>query len=69
MFDELRSVPLKKDYTKENAQLERAIEDVKSKYPHMFLQPHELRTRRFMDEPASPIPMESALYLIRAGKK
>lgn len=69
MFDELRSVPLKRDYAKDNVALERAIEAVKTKYPHMFLQQHELKHRKFMDEPVSPIPMESALYLIRAGKK
>jgi hypothetical protein len=69
MFNELKSVPLKRDYTKDNDQLERAIEKVKTKYPHMFLQQHELKNRKFMDEPASPIPMESALYLIQAVKK
>jgi len=51
MFDELRNVPKSKDLSKPNPALDAAIEEVKSKYPHMFLQEHELKHRTFYDEP------------------
>jgi len=59
MFDTLKSVPKSKDLTQPNHKLERTIEIVKSAYPNRFLQPHELKYRRFYDEPASHTPHES----------
>jgi hypothetical protein len=61
MFEELKAVKRNKDHTRPNAALEKAIEEVKSKYPHMFLQEHELKNRRFYDEPEYAIPMAGAL--------
>jgi len=75
MFDELRSVPKSKDLSKPHPALDAAIEEVKSKYPHMFLQEHELKNRRFYDEPGTVVPMEGCLYPIggveppKKGKK
>jgi len=51
MFNELKAVRKTKDRSRPNAALEKAIEEVRSKYPHMFLQEHELKERRFYDEP------------------
>lgn len=61
MFDELKSVPKSKDLSEPNPALDAAIERVRSKYPHMFLQEHELKYRRFFDEPEYAIPMAGAL--------
>lgn len=75
VFDELKSVPKSKDLSKPNPALDAAIEEVKSKYPHMFLQEHELKHRTFYDEPGTVVPMESCLYPIgwvkptKKGKK
>jgi hypothetical protein len=65
MFDELRGLPKSKDWAKPNQTLDRAVEAVRSKYPHRFLQDHELKERVFMDEPTHPIPMKSFLYSIK----
>ena len=62
MFNELKAIKKTKDRSRPNAALEKAIEIVRSKYPHMFLQEHELKERRFYDEPESIIPMEGFLY-------
>jgi hypothetical protein len=62
MFDELKSVPKSKDRSKPNPDLDKAIEVIRSKYPHMFLQDHELRDRRFYDEPEHPTIMASYLH-------
>lgn len=59
MFDSLRDVPKSKDFSQDNPALERAIERIKSAHPHLFLQQHELKERKFYDEPASPTPMLS----------
>lgn len=64
MFDALRIVPKSKDWTKDNVELERTIEIVRSAYPHMFLQPHELKHRKFVNEPGMNIPHESHVYPI-----
>lgn len=75
VFDELRSVPKSKDLSKPNPALDAAIEEVRSKYPHMFLQDHELKHRTFYDEPGTVVPMEDCLYRIgwqtqpKKGKK
>jgi len=62
MFNELKAVPKSKDLSKPNPALDKAIEEVRSKYPHMFLQEHELKERRFYDEPESVTPMNGFLY-------
>lgn len=62
MFEALKSVPKSKDFSQDNPALERAIERIKSDNPHLFLQPHELKERKFYDEPASPTPMLSYLH-------
>jgi hypothetical protein len=62
MFDELRGLPKSTDWAKPNPTLDRAIEAVRSKYPHKFLQEHELKERTFIDEPTHPIPMKAFLY-------
>ena len=59
MFDELRGLPKSKDWSQPNPILDQAIENVRSKYPHKFLQNHELKDRVFVDEPTHPIPMKS----------
>lgn len=59
MFDALRSIPKSTDFSQDNPLLERTIELIKSAYPHRFLQPHELKERKFFDEPASRTPMKS----------
>lgn len=69
MFEELKSVPRSKDLSKPNPLLDAAIEEVRSKYPHMFLQEHELKYRRFVDEPASPIPMVEMPVKPKKGRK
>lgn len=66
MFDQLKSVPRSKDYSQDNPALERAIEAVKSANPHRFLQPHELKERKFFDEPASRTPMKSFVQMCPA---
>jgi hypothetical protein len=68
MFDELKSIPRSKDLSKPNPALDAAIEEIKSKYPHMFLQDHELKHRRFYDEPEGTVPMEDCLYPIGGAK-
>jgi hypothetical protein len=65
MFDELRGLPKSTDWAKPNPTLDRAIEAVRSKYPHRFLQEHELKERVFMDEPTHPIPVKSFLYSVK----
>ena len=62
MFEELKVVKRNKDRSRPNAALEKAIEVVRSKYPHMFLQEHELKERRFYHEPYENIPMGGFLY-------
>jgi hypothetical protein len=62
MFEELKAIKQTKDRSRPNAALDKAIEEVRSKYPHMFLQDHELKERRFYDEPESVIPMNGFLY-------
>ena len=62
MFEELKSVPKSKDLTQTNHALEKAIEAVRSKYPHRFLQNHELKDRRFYDEPEYPTLMASYIH-------
>ena len=57
MFEELKSVTPTRDYSKPSKYLEQRIQEVKSKYPHRFLQDHELRDRRFYDMPSSIVPM------------
>lgn len=52
MFNELKSVPKSKDFSRPNKALTEAINAVKSKYPHMFLQEHEMHLRNFYHEPA-----------------
>lgn len=59
MFDSLKSVPKSKDFSENNPLLEKEIERIKSANPHLFLQPHELKERKFFDEPASRTPMRS----------
>lgn len=59
MFEALKAVPKSQDFSEPNPALERAIERIKSAYPQRFLQPHELKERKFFDEPASPTPMLS----------
>jgi hypothetical protein len=59
MFDILKSVPKSNDWSAPNRELEKTVEIVKSAYPNRFLQPHELKYRRFYDEPASHTPHES----------
>ena len=61
MFYELKAVPIRRQWSRPNAALDKAIEEVKSKYPHMFLQEHELKDRRFYDEPDYAIPFKSFL--------
>jgi hypothetical protein len=56
MFSELKRVPKSHDWSKQNKELEIAIERVRTTYPHRFLQPHELKQRRFAHEPAMAIP-------------
>jgi hypothetical protein len=65
MFSELKDIPKSKDWTKPNPRLESAIELVKSKYPNMFLQSHELKERKFFDEPYHPVQMASFLYPVK----
>lgn len=62
MFDILKSVPKSKDLTQPNRELEKTIEIVKSAYPNRFLQPHELKHRKFLHEPATYVPHESYVY-------
>ena len=59
MFDALKSVKLYKEYSKVNHGLESTVEALKSAYPHKFLQEHELKQRRFYDQPASVVPYAS----------
>jgi len=59
MFEALKSVPKSTDFSESNLALDLAIERIKSANPHLFLQPHELKNRKFYDEPASPTPMLS----------
>ena len=61
MFYELKAVPIRRQWGRPNADLDKAIEGVKSKYPHMFLQEHELKERCFYDEPDYAIPLKSFL--------
>lgn len=68
MFDVLRAVVKSKDFSKDNQALTEAIESVRSAYPHMFLQPHELKNRRFYHEPGTNIPFESCTIPIRPLK-
>jgi hypothetical protein len=65
MFDVLRLVPKSKDWSKDNVELERTIELIRSAYPQMFLQPHELKYRKFVSEPGMNIPYESCVYPIQ----
>ncbi len=62
MFDALKIVPPSKNWTKDNVELEKTIEIVRSAYPHMFLQQHELKYRKFVNEPGTNIPHESYVY-------
>ena len=62
MFDELRTVPKSNDWSKHNKELEIAIERVRTMYPHKFLQPHELKHRRFAHEPATVLPHEAFMF-------
>jgi hypothetical protein len=62
MFNELKSVPKTRDWGTQNKALDAAIERVRSTYPHKFLQPHELKHRRFAHEPGIGIPHESFLF-------
>jgi hypothetical protein len=59
MFNELKSVPKSKDLSKSNKALTEAINAVKSKHPHMFLQEHEMHLRNFYHEPDSPVMLNS----------
>jgi hypothetical protein len=64
MFDSLKAVPKSKDWSKENHALEMQIEKVKSENPHLFLQDHERKYRKFVNEPGTNIPHESFVYPI-----
>lgn len=62
MFDALKFVARAKQLGDPNPALDKVIEIVKSAYPHRFLQPHELKLRKFVHEPACVIPFESCIY-------
>lgn len=64
MFDELKRVPKSGDWSKQNKELDAAVERVRSTYPHKFLQPHELKQRRFAHEPGTLIQYESCMFKI-----
>lgn len=59
MFDSLKSVPKSNDFAHDNKLLQQEVERIRSANPHLFLQPHELKERKFFDEPASRTPMRS----------
>jgi hypothetical protein len=68
MFDALKAVPKSNNWAKDNLELERTIELIKTAYPHRFLQQHELKYRKFVDEPGMNIPYESCVRKIPVSK-
>ncbi len=67
MFDLLKAVPLTKDWTKTNENLDMTVEALKASYPQMFLKPDDLRYRKFFHEPSSHVPLVS--YVVPAPNK
>jgi hypothetical protein len=63
MFDSLKAVPKSKDFAHDNTLLQQEVERIRSANPHLFLQPHELKERKFFDEPASRTPMRSFVQM------
>lgn len=50
-----------RDFSKPNAKLEAAIEQIKAQNPKAFLTAEDLPKRRFINAPVRPIPYESAV--------
>ena len=68
MFDALKALAPTRKWDETNKNLELTVEALKSMYPHMFLQPHELKHRKFFDEPATVVPMASFVHPLKDAK-
>lgn len=59
MFDSLKSISRTGDWSVKNKRLDEEVERLRSAHPNLFLQDHELKHRKFYNEPASVVPMKS----------
>jgi hypothetical protein len=69
MFESLKRVALCGG-GQDNAALQAEIERVKSANAHRFLQDHELKYRKFYDQPSSYVPLASYVQKVpKVSKK